>query len=247
MYGLIAKILGFGRLEPALRKNGFAKLAVESLEQRDCPAISIVSSTICNEGGIALLTVKLDRPAYQAISFSYATINGTAASGQDYVNTSRTARFQPNRQYMEISINTLTDTLVEGDERFYVKISGASVSSVESTCSVTIKDLTGKQLIGISKYGTIPADIEIYYRAMQSDGKLKSFSQNLHLSSTQSSGSVIADQWSNIVGNINIGVTISNSGVPSYFSFSLSKKTNYHVSIKTDTGVLPGMFIANVT
>lgn len=247
MYSLIAKILGFGRLEPALRKNRFAKLAVESLEQRDCPAISIVSSTICNEGGTAQLFVKLDRPAYGTISFSYSTVNSTAVSGQDYVGASRTVRFQPNSTYMYIPIKTLTDTLVEGDENFYVKISGAFVSSAESTCSVTIKDLTGKQPIGISKYGTIPADIQISYRAMQSDGKLKSFNQNLHLSSTQSSGSVIADQWSNIVGNINITVTIKNGGEPSYFSFSLSKKTNYFVKITTDTGVLPGRFIANVT
>ena len=77
------------------------------------------------------------------ISVNYATSNGTATAGQDYVATSGTIVFSPGETQKFISITILDDNLIENSENFFVALTGAtnaSIGSAASQATVTIAD-----------------------------------------------------------------------------------------------------------
>jgi hypothetical protein len=70
-----------------------------------------------------MIPVSLDRPGSQPITANWATVDGTATAGSDYVGASGSLTFNPGQivQYIPITING--DTLTEQKERFTVQLS----------------------------------------------------------------------------------------------------------------------------
>ena len=71
-----------------------------------------------------------------AFNVNFATANGTAAAGSDYVTTSGTLSFGTNVNTQTISVTINGDLTVEGNETFFVNLSGG-------TNGVTIADNQG--------------------------------------------------------------------------------------------------------
>ena len=76
-----------------------------------------------NEGALAVFTVTRTAPATETESVDYATADGTAHSGLDYVATSGTLTFAPGQTTATVSVPLLNDDLHEGDEAFSLVLS----------------------------------------------------------------------------------------------------------------------------
>ena len=75
----------------------------------------------------------------QTISIDYATADGTATAGSDYVATSGTLTFPPGTTSANINVTVNGDTTVEPDETFLLKLSNpVNVSSFIFQATVTI-------------------------------------------------------------------------------------------------------------
>ena len=96
------------------------------------PTISIndVSVTEGNTGtSVAGFTVSLSNASYQAITVNYATADGTATTGSDYVAASGTLTFDPSQTFKPVSVTINGDAVFELNETFNVNLSGASATA----------------------------------------------------------------------------------------------------------------------
>ena len=93
------------------------------------PAISISDCTVL-EGNfgttIATFTVSLSVAGALPVSVNYATADGTAQGGTDYVTTNGTITFVPGQTNTTIIVVIKGDTTGEPDETFAVNLSGAT-------------------------------------------------------------------------------------------------------------------------
>ena len=90
--------------------------------------INNVSVTEGNPPGTtdATFTVSLDRAGTGAITVNYEPANGTASAPGDYTTTSGTLTFAQGVTSQTITVPVVRDTDVEGDETFFVNLTGSS-------------------------------------------------------------------------------------------------------------------------
>nr|WP_311549696.1 putative Ig domain-containing protein [Xanthomonas arboricola] len=97
------------------------------------PSLSIDDVSV-NEGNsgttTATFTVSLSAASGQTVSVNYATANGSATAGSDYVARSGTLTFTPGTTAQGVAITVNDDTAVEPNETFSVGLSGASNASI---------------------------------------------------------------------------------------------------------------------
>jgi len=96
--------------------------------------VSINDVTI-NEGnaGTQTLTFMVTRSGGSAaFSVNFATVNGTASAGSDYIGTLGTLSFASGVNTRTISVTINGDTAVEPNETFFVNLSGATNGAVIS-------------------------------------------------------------------------------------------------------------------
>jgi hypothetical protein len=70
-----------------------------------------------------VFTVSLDIPSSIAVSVDYATANGSAAAGEDYIPSSGTVTISPGQTQGQIVVQVKGDTEKERDETFFVNLS----------------------------------------------------------------------------------------------------------------------------
>ena len=107
------------------------------------PKLSFDDVTITegNSSGVkAILTFYLSESTKSTVSFIWSTVDSTAKAGEDYEAVSgSTVTFNPGETTKTIQINIISDTILEFNEKFNVKISGLqNATSTKSTASVTI-------------------------------------------------------------------------------------------------------------
>jgi len=97
-------------------------------------------------------TVTLSPPSASTVTVQFATANGTAIAGQDYVSGSGTVTFAAGETTKLVTVNVIADTLEECDETFVVNLSnafGAPISDAQATGTIeddenaTCPDLDG--------------------------------------------------------------------------------------------------------
>ena len=93
------------------------------------PRLDIADTTVL-EGGTARFVVRLSARGATPVTVSYRTMDGTAEAGTDYTAASGTLRFDGGTTTRTLSVKTLTDERVEGDERFTVELSAAAGATV---------------------------------------------------------------------------------------------------------------------
>jgi len=110
------------------------------------PSISVRDITVAegNSGTTqATFVVALSSPSSQTVSFSFATSNGTAIAGSDYVATSGASSFAPGEVEKPVVVLVNGDTVDETQETFFLNISNvqnATVSSSQGTGSINDDD-----------------------------------------------------------------------------------------------------------
>src|SRR6185295_2141357 len=93
--------------------------------------ITDVSVTEGNSGTtLANFVVTLAPAATGTVTVNYATANGTATAGSDYVAQSGTLTFTAGQTSKTVSVVVNGDTLAEPNETFVVNLSGASGATI---------------------------------------------------------------------------------------------------------------------
>jgi hypothetical protein len=89
----------------------------------------------------ATFTVSLSAAAAETVSVGYATANGTAAAGSDYVATSGTLTFSAGQTSKTVAVSVDGDTTVEADETFALTLTGATNATIaRATGTGTIRN-----------------------------------------------------------------------------------------------------------
>ena len=97
------------------------------------PTISInnVSVTEGNAGTTSAgFTVALSGPSSQTITVNYATADGTATAGSDYVSAAGTVTFTPGQTSQPVSITVNGETALEPNESFNVNLSAQTNAAI---------------------------------------------------------------------------------------------------------------------
>jgi aryl-phospho-beta-D-glucosidase BglC (GH1 family) len=88
---------------------------------------------------IARIPVTLDKVADGPITVGYATVNGTAVAGQDFISKNGTLTFFPGQLSQTVEIEILPDSLAEPDESFILRLSnpiGATLAKPDATAKI---------------------------------------------------------------------------------------------------------------
>jgi aryl-phospho-beta-D-glucosidase BglC (GH1 family) len=89
------------------------------------PIMSTLPSASVASTALATFTVTLGAPSTQAVTVAYATADGTATQGMDYVATSGTLTFAPGQTQMTVTVPILADSTNTTDETFFVVLQNA--------------------------------------------------------------------------------------------------------------------------
>lgn len=102
--------------------------------------ITIVGGSVAegNSGTTALtFTITLASPAAATVTVNYATANGTATAGGDYLAQSGVVSFSPGETSKTITVNVVGDTAFESNETLSIALSGASANARIQTGTAT--------------------------------------------------------------------------------------------------------------
>src|SRR5262249_916671 len=100
----------------------------------------------------AVFTVSLSAASGQTVTVNYATANGTANAGTDYVATSGTLSFAPGVTTQSVVVPVSGETVNEPTETFFVNLSNPSNATLANNQAVgTILNDDGVPSISINE------------------------------------------------------------------------------------------------
>lgn len=108
----------------------------------DDPEVTVsVGDASASEGDAATFTVSLSAASGKLITLEYASAGGSATSGADFAAAGGTLVFYPGEREKTVSVATLEDALVEGDETFSLSLlRPANVVLADAQGTGTIRD-----------------------------------------------------------------------------------------------------------
>ena len=129
------------------------------------PSFAISNATAVSEGGQLTFTVTKTGTTSSSYSVNYATTGGTATAGSDYNATSGTLTFPAGgTTSLPITVQTLTDSVVESPETVLVTLSaptgGATITTAQG--SGTINDNTSSNLPPVANPDTTSFNCSVY-------------------------------------------------------------------------------------
>ncbi|HEX7231369.1 MAG TPA: choice-of-anchor Q domain-containing protein [Candidatus Binatia bacterium] len=107
--------------------------AFEASGQNVVPMVSVNDVTVSegNSGTVtATFQVTLSAATSQPVTVTFATGGGTATGDTDYVPTSGTITFNPGETSKPITVAVIGDTVVEGNETFFVTVTSATNATI---------------------------------------------------------------------------------------------------------------------
>lgn len=131
------------------------------------PGISIsdVSQAEGNAGTTTdTFTVTLDSPYTEPVTVDFATSDGTATAGSDYVATAGTATFAPGITSQQVEVTVNGDTTVELDETFTVPLSNplnGTVADATGDGTIANDDMPPAVFGGFTSPVTPPSGVNI--------------------------------------------------------------------------------------
>jgi len=108
----------------------------------DDPEVTVsVGDASASEGDAATFIVSLSAASGKLITLEYSTLGGSATAGADFAAAGGTLAFYPGQSEKTVSVATLEDALVEGDETFSVSLlRPANVVLADAQATGTIRD-----------------------------------------------------------------------------------------------------------
>jgi uncharacterized repeat protein (TIGR01451 family) len=117
----------------------FGNNMATALTQVPLPSISITDSS-CLEGNAGItniiFVVSMSMPSPQAVLVNYATANGTAIAGSNYVATSGELTFAPGTTTQSIAVGVIGNKTVEPNKTFFVNLSTPTNGTLSRTQAI---------------------------------------------------------------------------------------------------------------
>ena len=175
-------------LPPSRRARRFRPApSPELLESRRLPAAITVAPAVVDEPsstGAALFTANLATPAATPITVTYATLNGTAKAGRDYIATRSSVTIPAGATSATFAVPVLTSDVSGPNQRFFVALRAGAGNTVNrlavgtivhtlpaptvSVSDVVVTEGTGRRLtraeavVTLSNPSTLP--VGVYYQ-----------------------------------------------------------------------------------
>jgi len=212
------------------------------------PALSVADASVTegNSGtSTATFTVTLSAASGQTITVNYATADGTATAGSDYVASAGTLTFAPGVTTQSIAVTVNGDTAVEPDETFSVTLSSASNASIaRATGTGTI--LNDDAVVTIAP-ASLPAATSgsAYSQTLTASGGTSPYTFMVTAGAvpaglTLASSGVLAGTPT-ASGTFNFTVTATDTGVPT------SGSRAYALTVAAPTLALPATALPGAT
>lgn len=112
--------------------------------------LSSAAYRVSEGAGLATITVLRTNYMSNLVSVAYATVDGTAHSGLDYIATNGVLDFTNNEVSKTFTLPILDDSLIQGDHTFVVRLLNPSASAqllYPSNATVTIVDNDGGLIV----------------------------------------------------------------------------------------------------
>ena len=154
----------------------------------DAPVFGIAGANVKEEDGTASITITKTNPVQMDITVNYATADGTALAGLDYVAANDSVTFAANETQKTISVSIIEDSLDEDEESFSVSLTGASqgeVQEAESVAVVSIEDNDDAPSISIAGFNNIGENQDLNITATLAAASGKSISIDLETTDVQ--------------------------------------------------------------
>ena len=105
------------------------------------PTLAINDVTVAEDGGSAVFSVRLSGASSATVTVGYATLDGTADAGTDYIAGSGTLTFESGESRKTIAVAVIDDSEEEGSETFTVRLSDArNATLLDGEGTATIRD-----------------------------------------------------------------------------------------------------------
>ncbi|WP_339732723.1 Calx-beta domain-containing protein [uncultured Gimesia sp.] len=144
--------------------DGTSGLLVFELENRsgtgtitndDSASLLINNVTIAENAGTVTFTVTLDEAVQGGVAVDWATADGTAAAGSDYIAGSGTLNFTGNAgETQTITVTISDDAMFEADESFFINLSNLQAGGLD----VTLTDAQATGTISNDESATLSID-----------------------------------------------------------------------------------------
>ena len=112
------------------------------------PVVSVAGATVTEgavgSGGRAVFAVTLSQATTVPVTVKYATANGSAMAGSDYVTASGSLTFPTGSTRQEVAVTVIGDATVEPDETFTLMLSspqGATLGQASATGRIVNDDV----------------------------------------------------------------------------------------------------------
>ena len=118
----------------------------------DVPALSVADARADESDGSLVFPVTLSAAADTTVSVTYATEDGTATAGDDYVAAGGTLTFAARSTSQQVEIELLVDDVDEGVETFTLRLSnprGATLQDAEATGEIGMIDTVAPELVSL--------------------------------------------------------------------------------------------------
>ena len=113
---------------------GSPKTAILTFVDNDSPPALSINDVTLTEGNAgtmnAVFTVSLSAVSGKTVAVKFATANGTAVSGTDYLANSGRLTFNPGQKTKTLTVAVKGDTLKEANETFRVLLSAPANATV---------------------------------------------------------------------------------------------------------------------
>ncbi len=120
------------------------------------PTLSIADARAGEADGALSFTVSLSAPTPRTVTVAYATADGSAQAGADYLAAAGSVTFFAGERSRTIAVTVGRDAAAEGDETLTVSLSGALNATVEdATATGTITD-AASQAVGTRSTTVVP-------------------------------------------------------------------------------------------
>jgi hypothetical protein len=108
------------------------------------PPTVAVSDTVAGEGASAVFVVRLSATARRVVTVRFATADGSATAGADYLRRRGTLLFGRGERTKRVSVPVMDDAEPEGEETFFLIVSkprGAKVARPRASARIRASDL----------------------------------------------------------------------------------------------------------
>ena len=117
--------------------------AVIILDNDPGPVFSVNDITT-DENNLAIFTITKEGDAQATAAITYATIDGTATAGEDYIPASGILTFAQGEMSKQVIVNGIGDSFFEVEEEFYLELSapttGSAIEIPRATATISDDD-----------------------------------------------------------------------------------------------------------